>query len=69
MLERSRTPRACQLRPGTRLHLGYGTTAGLFGVTRFRPDLPQREISSGEGRRFPVMENASGCLPAGADPA
>lgn len=62
-------PRTCQLRPGTRLQLGYGTTVGLFGMTCFRPDLPQRGILSGEGRHFPVMENASGCLPASMDPA
>lgn len=59
----------CQLRSGTRLHLGDGTTVGLFGVPCFRPDLPQWGMSSSEGRPFPGMENAGGCLPAGVDPA
>lgn len=40
-------PRACQLHPGMKLHLGYSTTAGLFGMTCFCPDLPQWGIWSG----------------------
>lgn len=41
--------------------MGYGTTAGLFGVTGFCPDLPQQEISTSKSKRFPAMENAGGC--------